>query len=106
MGIGGACLYFYWYTIKMVLKRYLVNQTATYVTMLYCNRTGVSEGIEVNESNESNECMICHYWNFLDCNDKYEPEVYDDCHDISMMAYELENIVILNIKGIDYICVI
>ena len=28
------------------------------------------------------------------------------CHDISMMNYELENIVTLNIKGVDYRCVI
>ena len=28
------------------------------------------------------------------------------CHDISMMAYELENIATLNIKGVDYRCVI
>ena len=28
------------------------------------------------------------------------------CHDISMMDYELENIAILNIRGVDYRCVI
>ena len=26
-------------------------------------------------------------------------------HDISMMAYELENIAILNMKDVDYICI-
>ena len=26
----------------------------------------VSEGIDINKSNESKECMICHYWYFLD----------------------------------------
>ena len=34
--------------------------------------------------------MICHYWYFIDCNYKYEPDLCDDCHDISMMAYELK----------------
>ena len=32
----------------------------------------------------------------------YEPEVCNRCHDIQMMAYELENITILNVKEIDY----
>ena len=43
---------------------------------------------------------------FLDCNYKYEPEACDGCRDISMIAYELENISILNMKRVDYICVI
>ena len=49
--------------------------------------------------------MICHYWYFLDYNYKYELDACNGCHDISMMAYELENIAILNVKGIDYRCV-
>ena len=26
---------------------------------------GISEGIDVNKTSESNECGICHYWYFL-----------------------------------------
>ena len=29
--------------------------------MLYYDRIGVSEGIDVNKTNESKECNICHY---------------------------------------------
>ena len=47
-----------------------------------------------------------YYWYFLDKGCKYEPEVCSGCHDISMIAYELENITILNIKGTDRRCVI
>ena len=36
---------------------------------------------------------------------KYELCVCNECHDISMMVNELENIVILNVKGIDYRCI-
>ena len=43
--------------------------------------------------------MICHYWYFLNTGYKYEPELCNDCVDISVMANELKNIVILNIKG-------
>ena len=46
--------------------------------------------------------MICHYWYFLNLNYTHEPYVCNACHDISMMAYELENIAILNVKDIDY----
>ena len=45
--------------------------------------------------------MICHYWYFKDIGYKYEPEVCNGCHDISMMVYELRNIAILNVKGVD-----
>ena len=36
----------------------------------------------------------------------YEPNVYNGYHDVLMMAYDLENIAILNVKGVDYRCVL
>ena len=62
--------------------------------------------------------MILSYWYFEDIgykfgykfrykfDYKFEPHVCNKCHDISIMAYELENIAIRNIKGIDYISVL
>ena len=80
------------------------------VCMSYKNvvlsKINVPEGIDINKSNKSKECMICHYWYFLDLNYTYEPYVCNGCHDMSMMAYELENIAILNVKGVNYRCVI
>ena len=35
------------------------------VKMLYYDRIDVSEGIDVNKTNESKECDICHYWYFF-----------------------------------------
>ena len=49
--------------------------------------------------------MICHYWYFVDGSYKYEPEVCNGCGDKTMMAYKLENIAVLNVKGVDYRCV-
>ena len=46
--------------------------------------------------------MICHYWYFKDIGYKFEPYVCNKCHDISMMAYELENVAILNKNDFDY----
>ena len=36
------------------------------VYMIQYERIDVSEGIDINKSTESKECMICHYWYFLD----------------------------------------
>ena len=60
--------------------------------MLQYERIDVFEGIDFDKSNKSKECMICHHGY------QFEPRVCNGCHDISMMAYELENIAILNVK--------
>ena len=79
-----------------------INLAATYVKMLYYNKINISEGININKSNKSKECMICHHWYILDDNYKYEVEVCNGCHDISMIAFELENIAMIHVKGIDF----
>ena len=48
--------------------------------------------------------MLCHYWYFRDIGYKFEPCICNGRLDISMMAYELKNIAILNVKGVDYRC--
>ena len=64
-----------------------------------CERTGVNKTIE------SKECDVCHYWYFLDKRFKFEPYVYNGCHDVLMMSMKLCNITILNIHGVDYRCI-
>ena len=73
--------------------------------MLYYNNVEVSEGIAINKSDISKKHMICHYCYFKNIGYKYELYVCYGCHDISMMAYELENIAILNVQRVDYRCV-
>ena len=46
--------------------------------------------------------MVCYYWYFKDIGFKFKPYVCNKCHDILMIAYELENIAILNAKGVEY----
>ena len=50
--------------------------------------------------------MIRHYWYFLEGGYKYEAEACNGRHDTSLMVYDLENIAIVNIKGVDYRCLI
>ena len=53
----------------------------------------------------SKQCMLGHYWYFKDVVFKFEPHVCNKCHDVLMTAYELKNIVILNVKGVDFRCI-
>ena len=67
--------------------------------MLYYDRIGVSEGINVNRKSASKECDVCHYWYFLNYSFKFQPNVCNKCHDLLMMSVNLSDIAILNIKG-------
>ena len=73
--------------------------------MLQYEKIDASEGIDI-KSNKSKDCMICHYWYFKDIGYKFEQHVCNKYHDISIMGYELKNIAILNVKIVDYRCVL
>ena len=51
----------------------------------------ISEGTDINKTNLSKECDICHYWYFKDIGFKYEPYLCNGC-----------NIAIVYIKGNAY----
>ena len=74
--------------------------------MLYLDRTDVSEGIDVNKTNASKKCDICHYGYFLDKGSKFQLDVCSGCHDVLMISINLSDIAILNIGGVDYQCII
>ena len=50
--------------------------------MLEYDRYDISERIDINKTNISKECRICHYWYFLDKNFNYEPYLCNGCHDL------------------------
>ena len=70
--------------------------------MLEYDRIDISEGIDINKTNSSKECDICHYWYFLDKNFNYEPYLCDGCHDLMQKAMNFNNVAIVSIKGNDY----
>ena len=74
--------------------------------MLYFDRIDVSEGIDVNKKCASKECNICHYWYFFNYSFKFQPNVYNRCHELLMMSMNLDNSAILNIKGSGYCCIV
>ena len=63
--------------------------------MLEYERSDISEGIDVNKTNLSKECDICHYLYFEDIGFKYEPYLCNGCHDLMQKAMSFNNIAIL-----------
>ena len=74
--------------------------------MLQYEKNHVSEGIDTNKTSVSKDCMLCHYWNFKYVGFKFKPHVCNKCHDVLMTADELKNIAILNVKGVDFRCIL
>ena len=72
------------------------------ITMLHYDRIDVPEGIDINKTDASKECMLCHYSYFRDIGYDFEQHVWNGCYGKLMMAYELKKNSILNIKGVDY----
>ena len=70
--------------------------------MLEYDRIDISEGTDVNKTNASKECDICHYWYFKDIGFKYEPYICNDCHDLMQKAMSFNDIAIVYVKGCAY----
>ena len=70
--------------------------------MLKYDRIDISEGIDINKTNKSKECKLCHHWYFLDKNFKYGPYLCDGCYDISQKSTDFKNIAIVHIKKSAY----
>ena len=70
--------------------------------MLEYERIDISEGIDVNKTNLSKECGICHYWYFKDIGFKYERYLWNGCHDLMQKAMSFNNIAIVFVKESAY----
>ena len=70
--------------------------------MLEYDRINISEGIDVNKTNFSKKCDICHYRYFKDFGFKYEKYLCNGCHDLMQKAMSLNNVVIVYVKGSAY----
>ena len=74
--------------------------------MLQYKKNSISEGIDIDKTNASKECLLCHYGYFKNVGFKFEPQVCNKCHKVLMTAYELKNVAILNVKGVDFRCIL
>ena len=69
--------------------------------MLEYDRMNVFEEIDVNKTNGLCECIICCYWHFLKINFRFQPEVYNGCHNLMQIAMSFDDSTIVSVKGND-----
>ena len=70
--------------------------------MLEYDRIDISEGIDINKTNLSKECGICHYRYFKDVGFKYEKYLCNGCHDLMQKAMSFNNVAIVYVKRSAY----
>ena len=72
------------------------------INMLEYDRIDISKGTDINKTNASKECDVCHYCYFLDKNFKYEPYLCNGCHDLMQNTMNFNGAAIVFVKGSDY----
>ena len=70
--------------------------------MLECDKIDILKGIDINKTNLSKDCDICHYCYFTDIGFKHEPYLCNGCHDLMQKAMSFYNIAIVYIMGNAY----
>ena len=70
--------------------------------MLEYDRIDISEEIDVNLTNLSNECDVCHYWYIKNVGFKYELCLCNGCHNLMQKAMSFNNVAVVYVKGSAY----
>ena len=70
--------------------------------MLKYDKIDITEGIDLNKTNKSRECMFCHYWYHLNKNFTYGPLTCDGCYNIVQTSTDFKNIAIIHLKNNAY----
>ena len=65
--------------------------------MLEYKRIDILEEIDINKTNNSKECMLCHYWCFLDKNFGYGPYLCNGCYNIMQKSADFKSIAIVHV---------
>ena len=66
--------------------------------MLKYDKIDITEGIDLNKTNKSKECMFCHYWYYLNKNFTYGPFTCDGCYNIIQRSTDFKNIAIIHVR--------
>ena len=70
--------------------------------MLEYDRIDISEGIDINKTNLSKQCDICHYCYSKSIGSKYDPYLCNGCHDLMQKAMVFNNVATVYVKGNAY----
>ena len=68
-----------------------------------CIKIYISEGTDLTKSNNSKECMICHY-TFFNNGFKCQDSVCNGWHDLAILSVNISDII--TIKNVEYRCII
>ena len=68
--------------------------------MLKYDKIDISEGIDINKTNKPKECMLCHYWYFLEMNFSNRLYLCDGCYNIMQKSIDSKNIAIVYVKKV------
>ena len=60
----------------------------------------ISEGMDINKTHESKECLLCHYWYFLNKNVSYGPYLCDGCCNLAQNSNSFKSIAIVCVKKV------
>ena len=69
------------------------------INVIEYDRIDISDGIDINKTNTSKECKICHYWYFNDIGFQYEPHLCNGYHGSLQKAVGFNDIAIAYVKG-------
>ena len=72
--------------------------------MLEYDTIDISEEIDINKTNASKKCKICHYWYFKDIVFKYESHLCNGYHSLMQKAVSFNDIAIIHVKRSAHIC--
>ena len=67
--------------------------------MLEYDKIDITEGINLDKTNKSRECMFCYYWYYLNKNCSYGPFTCDGCYDIVQRSTDFKDIAIVHVKN-------
>ena len=66
--------------------------------MIEHKKIDILEGIDLNKTNKSKECMFFHYYYYLNKNFSYGPYLCDGCYNMTQRSVDSKNIDIVYIK--------
>ena len=66
--------------------------------MLKYDKIDITEGIDLNKTNKSKECMFCHYWYYLNKNFSYGQFTCDGCYNTVQKSKDFKDIAIIYVK--------
>ena len=70
--------------------------------ILKYDKIDITDGVDINKTNGSKECDICHYWYILSTNFSYESYLWNGCRNWMQKVMNYNDVAIVSVKGSDY----